>query len=138
MAWAFSRIRVPPRSESTVPIPGVENPPRMISSLMNGTSALTWAGVRSSASIPQDLLDAIRRLSSSTRSWVRATSMPPLCVKTPSSLYCLTLSSVNSVISLEWSVRKMKLDAWPVDPPGFGSGPLSISTMSFQPSRARW
>ena len=61
--------------------------------------------------MPQALLDAIRRFSSSMRSVVRATSIPPLCVKTPSSLYCLTLSSVKSVISLEWSVRKMKLDA---------------------------
>src|SRR5918999_3496067 len=32
----------------------------------------------------------------------------------------------------------MKLDAWPVDPPGLGSGPLSSSTRSRQPSRARW
>jgi hypothetical protein len=61
--------------------------------------------------MPQALLEAIRRLSSSTRSLVRATSMPPLCVKTPNSLYCLTLSSVKSVISLEWSVRKMKFEA---------------------------
>jgi hypothetical protein len=34
IACAFSRIRVPPRRESTVPIPGVLKPPRMISSLM--------------------------------------------------------------------------------------------------------
>src|SRR5664280_299257 len=32
----------------------------------------------------------------------------------------------------------MKFDAWPVDPPGFGMGPLSIRTMSFQPRFARW
>ncbi len=64
--------------------------------------------------------------------------MPPLWVKTPSSLYWRTLSSVNVVISFEWSVRKMKFEAWPVEPPGFGSGPLSSRTMSRQPSRARW
>src|SRR4029079_14102193 len=32
----------------------------------------------------------------------------------------------------------MKLDAWPVEPPGLGSGPLSTCTMSRQPSSARW
>src|SRR5918999_3232840 len=32
----------------------------------------------------------------------------------------------------------MKLEAWPVEPPGFGSGPLSTCTMSVQPRRARW
>ena len=32
----------------------------------------------------------------------------------------------------------MKFDACPVEPPGFGSGPLSINTMSVQPSLARW
>src|SRR5215211_7595508 len=32
----------------------------------------------------------------------------------------------------------MKFDAWPVEPPGLGSGPLSSSTRSVQPSRARW
>ena len=48
------------------------------------------------------------------------------------------LSCVSAVISLEWSTGKMKLDAWPVEPPGFGSGPLSSSTRSRQPSRARW
>src|SRR5918992_3317819 len=32
----------------------------------------------------------------------------------------------------------MKFDAWPVEPPGFGSGPLSIRTRSFQPRWARW
>ncbi len=74
----------------------------MTLSSMNGTSSLTSDGVRSSAgSIPQDFADAIRRLSSSIRSGVRATSMPPLSVNTPSSLYWRTLSSVISVISLE-------------------------------------
>src|SRR6185437_15101646 len=28
----------------------------------------------------------------------------------------------------------MKFDAWPVEPPGFGNGPLSIWTTSVQPS----
>src|SRR3954451_19883450 len=31
----------------------------------------------------------------------------------------------------------MKFDAWPVEPPGFGSIPFSSSTMSRQPRRAR-
>ena len=48
------------------------------------------------------------------------------------------LSSVSKVISFEWSTGKMKFDAWPVDPPGFGSGPLSIIVMSLTPSRVRW
>jgi uncharacterized membrane protein YgaE (UPF0421/DUF939 family) len=53
-------------------------------------------------------------------------------------LYWRTLSSVSAVISREWSTGYMKLEAWPVEPPGLGSGPLSIWTMSVQPSRARW
>ncbi len=80
----------------------------------------------------------MRRRSSSIRSSVRATSMPPDSVKTPISLYWRTLSSVRSVISREWSTGKMKFDACPVEPPGLGSGPLSSWTMSRQPSRARW
>ena len=63
--------------------------------------------------------------------------MPPHSVNTPSSLYWRMLSRVSAVISREWSTGKMKFDAWPVDPPGFGSGPLSSWTMSVQPSRAR-
>ena len=59
-------------------------------------------------------------------------------MKTSSSLYWRTLSSVSAVISREWSTGKMKFDAWPVEPPGLGSGPLSSCTMSVQPSRARW
>ena len=54
--------------------------------------------------MPHDFPDAIRRLSSSIRCGVRATSIPPLWVNTPSSRYCRTLSSVNSVISFEWSI----------------------------------
>ena len=131
-------MSVPARSESTTPIPGVENPPRMMSVLMYGTIALICSGVTSSDSIPHERDEAIRRLSSSIRSGVRATSIPPLWVKTPSSLYCSTLSAVSAVISREWSVRKMKFEACPVEPPGFGSGPFSIWTMSFQPSLERW
>ena len=74
--------------------------------------------------------DDIRRRSSSIRSSVRATSKPPDSVKTPISWYCRTESSVRSVISREWSTGKMKFDACPVEPPGLGSGPLSIWTMS--------
>ena len=51
---------------------------------MNGTSSFTSAGVTiRTSSIPQAFADDIRRCSSSIRSSVRATSMPPLSVKTP-------------------------------------------------------
>ena len=72
------------------------------------------------------------------RSSVLATSMPPDSVKTSSALYWRTLSSVRAVISFEWSTGKMKFDACPVEPPGFGSGPFSSRTRSAQPRRARW
>ena len=104
---------------------------------MKGTSSFTSAGETSWASMPHALLEAMRRCNSSMRWLVRATSIPPLWVKTPSSLYCRTLSSVKAVISFEWSVRKMKFEAWPVDPPGLGIRPLSISTISFHPCIAR-
>ncbi len=81
--------------------------------------------------------DVIRRLNSSRRSSLRATSMPPHSLLSPCSTYWRWLSSVSRAISLLWSVGKMKFDAWPVDPPGLGSGPFSSSTMSRQPSRAR-
>ena len=71
------------------------------------------------------------------RSSVRATSKPPHSVNVPSSLYCSMLSRVTAVISREWSTGKMKLDACPVEPPGLGNGPLSISTSWLHPSRAR-
>ena len=136
---ARSRMIVPARSESTTPTPGVWKPPRRIDSSMYGTSSLISAGVTSdTGSMPHDFADAIRRRSSSIRSSVRATSMPPHSVKTSSSSYCRTLSSVSCVISFEWSTRKMKFDACPVEPPGFGSGPLSSRTTSVQPRRARW
>ena len=48
------------------------------------------------------------------------------------------LSSVSSVISFEWSTGKMKFEACPVEPPGFGSGPLSIIVRSVTPRRVRW
>src|SRR6266498_2158227 len=80
----------------------------------------------------------MRRFSSSSRSLVRAISTPPLIVARPSSSYCRALSFVSVVISFEWSTGKMKFDAWPVEPPGFGSAPCSISTRSVQPSRDRW
>ena len=59
--------------------------------------------------------------------------MPPQVVLTPSSMYWRWLSSVRNAISLLWSVGKMKFEAWPVEPPGLGSGPLSSSTISVQP-----
>ena len=71
---------------------------------MKGTSSLTSAGVTSdTGSTPQDLAEAMRRRSSSMRSSVRATSIPPQVVSTPSSSYWRRLSSVSEVISREWS-----------------------------------
>src|SRR3954447_3478309 len=88
--------------------------------------------------MPQAFADEIRRPNSCMRSSVRATSMPPLRVNTPVSLYWRTDSRLSCVISFEWPTGKMKFEAWPVEPPGFGSGPLSSSTRSVQPSSARW
>ena len=108
-------------------------------SSMNGTSSLISAGVTiETGSTPHAAADDIRRWSSCMRSSVRATSIPPLSVKTPRSLYWRMLSSVSAVISLEWSTGKMKFEAWPVEPPGFGNGPLSMSTRSLQPCCQRW
>ena len=108
-------------------------------SSMYGTSSLISSGVTSdTGSTPHALAEDIRRASSCIRSSVRATSMPPDSVKTPSSVYCRTLSAVSAVISFEWSTGKMKFDACPVEPPGFGRGPFSISRRSRQPSLARW
>ena len=73
--------------------------------------------------MPQALAFVTRRFSSCIRSGVRATSMPPDSVKTPSSLYCSVESLVSSNISLEYSIGKMKLDAWPVSRPGSAAGP---------------
>ena len=79
---------------------------------MNGTRSSTSSGVSSSQpSSPQDTADDMRRFNSSMRSFVRATSTPPLVTETPSSTYCRALSVVSVVISFEWSTGKMKLDA---------------------------
>ena len=98
----------------------------------------TPSGVSSSAGIPHDFACEQRRRSSVIRSSVLATSIPPLWVNTPSSLYCSVLSRVSSIIIFEYSIGKMKLEACPVEPPGFGIGPVSTSTSWVQPSRARW
>ncbi len=92
----------------------------------------------SSEGTPHEAAEDMRRLSSCSLASVLATSIPPLIVSTPSSSYWRALSRVRAVISFEWSTGKMKFEAWPVEPPGFGSGPLSRRTMSFQPSFARW
>jgi hypothetical protein len=109
----------------------------MISSLMYGTSSFTCSGVSSSDGSPQEIDEVMRRLNSSSRSGLRATSIPPLTVCTPSSMYWFVESRVSAVISFEWSTGKMKLDACPVEPPGLGSAPLSSRTRSRQPRRAR-
>jgi hypothetical protein len=44
----------------------------------------------------------------------------------------------EQVISLEWSSGKMKLEAWPVEPPGLGSGPCPAAPYRASPSSARW
>jgi hypothetical protein len=73
----------------------------MTLSSMNGTIALTSAGVSSRLpSTPHAVEDAIRRFSSSIRSGVRATSMPPVSSYTPSSRYWRALSIVKAAISL--------------------------------------
>ena len=97
----------------------------------------TSAGEITSAGMPQDLAWEQRRRSSVIRSAVRATSIPPLRVNTPRSWYWAVLSAVSSNIILAYSIGKMKLEAWPVEPPGFGIGPLSTRTRSRQPRRAR-
>ena len=71
-----------------------------MSSLMNGTNSLTWAGVSSEASMPYALADVIRRLNSSSRSGSRATSIPPQVLLTPYSMYWFWLSMVRNAISL--------------------------------------
>src|SRR6266536_3068760 len=112
--------------------------PAIGASLTNGTSLATSAAERSRLSMPHALPAEARRRSSCCRACVRATSIPPLVVNTPSASYCSVLSRVSSIIIFEYSIGKMKLDAWPVEPPGLGIGPLSMRTMSRQPSRARW
>src|SRR6185312_12497646 len=90
------------------------------------------------AGMPHAVAAVQRRRSSAIRAGVRATSIPPLWVNTPSAWYCSVLSWVSSIIIFEYSMGKMKLEACPVEPPGFGIGPLSTSTRSRQPRRARW
>src|SRR5215471_4519501 len=85
--------------------------------------------------MPQALAPVHRRRSSCIRSSVRATSIPPLWVNTPSAWYCSVLSRVSSIIIFEYSIGKMKLEACPVDPPGLGIGPLSTRTRSRQPGQ---
>src|SRR5690625_546338 len=102
-----------------------------------GTRSAIRAGEIRSASTPHAWAEVIRRCSSCIRWAERATSIPPQGVSTPSSVYWRTESRGRSVISLEWSTGKTKLEAWPVDPPGSGRGPLSTRTMSRQPSSAR-
>src|SRR6516225_3215015 len=131
-------MSVPARSESTTPTVGKLAPPGITDSSRYGTSLPTSAGDSSCAGIPHALAAVQRRRSSAIRSAVRATSMPPLWVNTPSTWYCSVLSRVSSIIIFEYSIGKMKLEAWPVEPPGLGMGPLSTRTRSRQPSRARW
>jgi hypothetical protein len=105
-------MSVPARTESTTPTPGVWNPPTRIDPSTYGTSSSIAAGeTRDTGSTPHDAADPTRRRSSSIRSSVRATSMPPHSVKTPSSRYWRTLSTVSCVTSFEWSTGKMKLEA---------------------------
>ncbi len=71
-------------------------------SLMYGTSSLTSCGlIMLTGSIPHDLARASRRVSSCIRSSLRAISIPPHSMNTPSSLYWRMLSSVSEVISFE-------------------------------------
>ncbi len=67
---------------------------------MKGTISLISAGVTSLASMPQAFAEVIRRLNSSIRSGVRATSIPPHVVFNPCSSYCFWLSTVRNAISL--------------------------------------
>ena len=100
---AHSRISVPARSESTTVTPFENQPPVRMSSLTNGTCSRIWSGVSSSASSPHAIADDMRRLSSSSRCSVRATSSPPGFTETPSSSYWRALSIVSAAISFEWS-----------------------------------
>ncbi len=134
---ARARISSPARIGSTTAPVGVWKPPISRSSRIQGTSSRMRSGEISSASTPQAWAEVSRRRSSCRRSGVRATSMPPQRISTSSSAYWRIESSVSSVISLEWSTGKTKFDAWPVEPPGSGSGPLSTSRMSRRPSSAR-
>ena len=137
LASARSRMMVPALTESTTDTADIQKPPLITAPSTNGMRATTSSGVSNSASIPQERAEVMRRRNSSIRSSVRATSTPPQVVFTPSAWYWRWLSSVSMAISRLWSVGKMKLEAWPVEPPGSGSGPLSISTSSSHPSSAK-
>ena len=76
-----------------------------------GTSSRISFGDTSSAPRPQTFAALRRRPSSCIRASVRATSMPPLSVNSPSSLYCRMLSRVKRSIITEYSTGKMKFDA---------------------------
>ena len=56
-------------------------------------------------------LEEFRRRSSSSRSGLRAISIPPHVTLTPIASYWRWLSSVSDAISRLWSTGKMKLDA---------------------------
>ncbi len=135
---ARSRMIVPARSESTTPTPGVQNAPMIWSGSRNGTFSCTNSGVTSSASMPQALA-AGHPAAQLLHPLLGAGDLEAAGLGEDAHLLVLpTESSVRSVISREWSTGKMKFEAWPVEPPGLGSAPLSICTMSRQPSRARW
>ena len=80
---------------------------------MYGTSSLISAGVTSeTGSMPHDFAEAMRRRSSSMRSSVRATSMPPHSVKTSISRYWRDalereLRHLLRVVDEEDEVRRM-------------------------------
>ncbi len=67
---------------------------------MKGTSSLISAGLTSRACMSQFLAELMRRRSSSIRSGVRATSMPPQVTLTPIASYWRWLSMVSIAISL--------------------------------------
>ena len=58
---------------------------------MKGTSSPTSAGVSRRASTPQAVAEVMRRCSSSIRSCVRATSIPPESTERSRSRYWLAL-----------------------------------------------
>ena len=87
--------------------------------------------------MPQALARPMRRRSSCMRSSERAISRPPVRVNVPMSSNSWIESIDQIEVCREWSTANVKELAWPVEPPGLGSGPLSTWTMSRQPRRAR-
>ena len=124
---AFWRMSVPAWSESTMPTPGrveAAEDDRLVDErdhlldLGRGQQARALdAPRRRRGHAALELLHPLRACGR------------PRCRRSrrrrPSSRYWRALSIVNAVISLEWSVRKMKFEAWPVEPPGLGSVPFS-------------